>query len=170
MASLAEILEQKRADASIENNSKNLTNNSIELPAEIEELVTGDEYWRKAKINRYKMLIREGHLNDLLELAKMAREQATKAHPSHWFAKWASKKEWGRTLETLAKLRQAARVVAEVAERIAAPVKHIKAVYAAYWRFNGAIMQQAVTAQETGRDSFKYFCWLTRKEHGTVKA
>ena len=45
-------------DASIENTVGNTTNNtSIELPQEIKELITGNEYWVNAKTNRYKKLI-----------------------------------------------------------------------------------------------------------------
>src|SRR6266849_2045911 len=77
-------------DASIENTvSSNTTNNtSIELPQEIKALITGNDYWVNAKSNRYKKLIREGHLDKLLELAKMAR---VKNNPANWFAKACSK-------------------------------------------------------------------------------
>ncbi len=163
---LCDVLENRyKRFASIEDNCKSSpANSSIELPAEIQELVTGSDYWRRAKENRYRKLIREGHLADLLELARLAPEKATKEHPSHWFAAWASKKNWDKTLATLANWRKAAQVVAEVAERIVAPAKHIKAVYAAYWRCGGNILPQAIKAQETARDgAFKYFCWLTRE-------
>src|SRR6266516_4516158 len=79
--------------------SNNIT--SIELPAEIESLIVGSDYWRTAKRNRYKMLARQGHLSGLLKLAKIAR---TKNIPAHWFATVCSKVEWQRTLEYLAKL------------------------------------------------------------------
>src|SRR6266487_5756236 len=45
--------------------SNNIT--SIELPAEIESLIVGSDYWRTAKRNRYKMLARQGHLQSLAE-------------------------------------------------------------------------------------------------------
>src|SRR2546430_6007531 len=89
---------QKQANdaSSIENTVGNTTNNtSIELPNEIKELITGTEYWVKAKSNRYKMLIRDGHLKKLLELAKMAH---SKHNPANWFAKACSKAAWERTL------------------------------------------------------------------------
>src|SRR5260370_31168406 len=71
-------------DASIENTvSSNTTNNtSIELPEEIKTLITGNDFWVNAKSNRYKKLIREGHLDKLLALANMAR---VKANPANWF-------------------------------------------------------------------------------------
>ena len=74
---------------------------SIELPAAITNLITGNEYWVTAKSNRYKKLIREGHLDNLLELAKLA---LTKDNPAHWFAKVCSVKAWERTLDFLKKL------------------------------------------------------------------
>lgn len=155
MSSIAEVLESKqfKHPASIENNSTN-TDNSIELPEEIDQLIDNKMYRRK-----FNCMIRNGHLNDLMELTKIAQ---SKSSPSRWFAVVTAKKNWERTLDFLAKIRQAARVVAEVAERVAAPVKHLKALYAAYWRLNGAILQPAITAQEIGRDKFKLFCWLTR--------
>ena len=51
---------------------------SIELPAAITNLITGSEFWVTAKSNRYRKLIREGHLDNLLELAKLA--QIGRAH------------------------------------------------------------------------------------------
>ncbi len=80
--------------------------NSIELPAAIKQLNTGSDYWVTAKANRYKKLIREGHLNDLLELARLAPVMATKADPSHWFATAASVKQWERSMDFLGKLRR----------------------------------------------------------------
>src|SRR5258708_34563738 len=59
-------------DDSIENTvSKAITNNtSIELPQEIKALITGNDFWVNAKSNRYKKLIREGHLDKLLVLQR----------------------------------------------------------------------------------------------------
>src|SRR5437588_9978433 len=74
---------------------------SIELPAAITNLITGSDYWVNAKRNRYKKLVREGHLDNLLELAKLA---LTKDNPAHWFAKVCSVKAWERTLDFLKKL------------------------------------------------------------------
>ncbi len=91
-------------DASIENTvSKDITNKtSIELPQEIKELITGNNFWVDAKSNRYKKLIREGHLDKLLRLAKMAYG---KEKPANWFATACSVKAWERTLAYLAKLK-----------------------------------------------------------------
>src|SRR5690348_10448615 len=78
-----------------------------EIPAPIDDLIDN-----KMFRNRYKRLIREGHLPDLLELAALALE---KDKPSHWFAKACSVKMWERTLDFLAKLR----AVQSTAERVA---------------------------------------------------
>jgi hypothetical protein len=158
---ISEVLEQKKLNpaASIEGNSSS-TNNSIELPEEIDQLIDNKMYRRK-----FNCMIRNGHLSALLELAEIAKSKAT---PSRWFAVVTAKKNWDRTLEFLSKLRQAARIVSEVVERVAAPIEHVKAVYAAYWRSGGAIMQHAITAQEIGRDKFKFFCWLTRQKKETA--
>src|SRR6266516_125076 len=60
-------------DASIENAVGNATNStSIELQQEIKALITGSDFWILAKTNRYKKLIREGHLDKLLHLATHA--------------------------------------------------------------------------------------------------
>jgi biotin synthase-related radical SAM superfamily protein len=143
--------------ASIEDNSKNVTTDtSIELPAEISQLITGNDYWRRAKTNRYKKLIQEGHLNDLLDLAEQAM---TKDTPANWFARAASKAQWQRTLDYLAKLKDIAQKALEVAQRIVARPDQMKVVYGACWRSKDVI-RHAITAQETGRDTFKYFCWL----------
>src|SRR3989442_11471610 len=104
-------------DASIENTvGKAITNNTtIELPQEIKELITGNDFWVNAKSNRYKKLIREGHLDKLLELAKMAR---VKNNPANWFAKACSKLAWERTLAYFAKLNEVARKAEHVARRL----------------------------------------------------
>src|SRR6266567_8544760 len=88
---------------------------SIELPAAITNLITGSEFWVTAKSNRYKKLIREGHLDNLLELAKLA---LTKDNPAHWFAKVCSVKAWERTLDFLKKLDTVRRKADQVAKRI----------------------------------------------------
>src|SRR5205085_8313640 len=88
---------------------------SIELPAAITNLITGSDYWVTAKTNRYKKLIREGHLDNLLELAKLA---LTKDNPAHWFAKVCSVKAWERTLDFLKKLDNVRMKADQVAKRI----------------------------------------------------
>lgn len=147
-------------------NKVNTSNNSIELPEEIDNLIDNKMYR-----NKFRKLIREGHLKDLLELAKLAQ---MKDKPSYWFARATKTKPapgqedkptmWERTLKYLAKLRKVTRTVTEIAERIQAPAEYLKVVYAAYWRHGGNILRYAITAQETARTNpYRYFCWLTRK-------
>src|SRR5437762_1849303 len=99
---------QLNNDASIENSVQSNTthNTSIELPQEIKVLITGSDFWVEAKTNRYKKLIREGHLDKLLHLAKMAR---SKNNPDWWFAKACSKARLEKyTLPYFAKLQEVA--------------------------------------------------------------
>src|SRR5574338_696384 len=68
-----------RAVVSIDNTGSTVTtNNSIDIPQEIDDLIDN-----KAYRNKFKSLIKKGHLHDLLELAAQAR---TKDKPKHWFA------------------------------------------------------------------------------------
>jgi len=140
------------------NESKANSSTSIELPAIITDLITGSDYWKNAKQNRYKKLIRDGFYGELMQLAEIAQ---TKKVPANWFAKVASKANWERTLEFIAKLRKVAQAAAEVAKRLAVPSDKMKAVYKACWRLGDGVIRHAITAQETGRDRYKYFCWLT---------
>lgn len=154
MGDLSEILKIKKQQlASIENTSSTTTNTSIELPAVIDDLIDNKMYR-----NKFKKLIREGYLRDLLELAKMA---ATKNTPSRWFAKVTSKAQWERTLKMLETVRSVLAAAAEVAERIKAVPDQMKAIYKACWRLKAEAVRHAITAQETGRNKFTYFCWLT---------
>lgn len=135
-------------------------NGSIELPEIIKNLITGSDYWKNAKQNRYKKLIREGNLAELLELAEIAQ---TKKAPANWFAKVASKAQWERTLDFLARLRKVAQDAAEVAKRLSVPPCDMKAVYAACWRLGSGVIRHAVTASELGRDPYRYFNWLVSR-------
>ena len=152
-------------DASIENNvNKAITNNtSIELPQEIKELITGNDFWVNAKTNRYKKLIREGHLDKLLELAKMAR---VKNNPANWFAKACSKLAWERTLAYFAKLKEVARKAEHVARRLSTKVN--KFIYKQIWK-GVNVERWAVAAEEIGHDKpgqsrEKLFAWLCVNE------
>jgi hypothetical protein len=152
-------------DGSIENIAlSNTTNNtSIELPEEIKALITGTDFWVNAKTNRYKKLIREGHLDKLLALANMAR---SKNNPANWFAKACSKAAWDRTLAYFAKLKEVARKAETVARRIGTNVN--KFIYKMIW--NGANVERwAVTAAEVshekpGQSREKHFAWLCLNE------
>jgi len=159
-------LKQKQVndDASIENTVGNTTNNtSIELPQEIKELITGNDYWVNAKSNRYKKLIREGHSDKLLELARMAH---SKNSPANWFAKACSKAAWERTLAYFAKLAEVAHKAERVARRIGTKVN--KFIYKQIW--NGVNVERwAVAAEEIshnkpGQSREKHFAWLCLNE------
>ena len=147
-------------------------NNSIELPAAIKNLTTGNDYWVTAKTNRYKKLIREGHVNDLLELAKLAPVMATKADPSHWFAASASVKQWERSQDFLQKLRRLYIVAAQVLARLGAQASVAdrlqKLVYKQIW-LKRSVERHATAAQELphnkpNQSRAKLFAYLCRLE------
>jgi len=149
---------------SIENTEGKTPNNtSIELPTEIKELITGSDYWVRAKSNRYHMLIREGHLDKLLELAKLARG---KDNPANWFAKACSKAAWDRTLAYFAKLTEVTRKADRIARRLGTKVN--KFIYQQIWK--GANVERwAAVAEETchakpGQGMLQHFAWLCAHE------
>ena len=157
--------------SSIETNVGNTTNNtSIEtqavnnqLPSEITGLITGNEYWVNAKSNRYRKLIREGHLEKLLQLAKMAH---SKDNPANWFAKACSKAAWERTLAYFAKLTEVAHTAERVARRVGARVN--KFIYKQIWK-GVNVERWAVQAEEMRHDKpnqskEKHFAWLCVNE------
>ena len=158
-ARYANFKQNNHDDASIENKAGNTNNTSIELPVEIKELITGNEYWVTAKSNRYKKLIREGHLEKLLELARMAH---SKHNPANWFAKVCSKAAWERTLAYFAKLAAVAQKAEQVVRRLG--IKVNKFIYKQIW--NGVNVERwAVAAEEIrhdkpGQSRAKYFAWL----------
>lgn len=156
--------------------------NSIELPAAIKQLNTGSDYWLNAKANRYKKLIREGHLNDLLELARLAPVMATKADPSHWFATAASVKQWERSMDFLGKLRRLYIVAAQVLARLGANLSDVadrmqKFVYKQVW-LKRSVERHAATAQELPHHKpnqsrarlFAYLCALEGQGLATQQA
>ncbi len=160
-------LKQKRCsgDASIENTaSKAITNNtSIELPQEIKALITGNDFWVNAKSNRYKKLIREGHLDKLLALANMAR---VKNNPANWFAKACSKATWERTLAYFAKLKEVARKAEHVACRLGTNVN--KFIYKQIWKGvnveRWAVAAEEIRHDKPGQSREKHFAWLCVNE------
>jgi hypothetical protein len=160
--------------SSIENTVGNTTDNtSIELPPEnsvnqalpqaITELITGNDYWVLAKSNRYKKLIREGHLEKLLELAKMAH---SKDNPANWFAKACSKAAWGRTLDYFAKLQTVAQKAEHVARRIGTKVN--KFIYKQIWKGinveRWAVQAEEMQHKKPGQSREKHFAWLCMHE------
>jgi hypothetical protein len=156
---------QSNDDTSIESTVGKLTNNtSIELPAEIKALNTGSDYWVLAKTNRYKKLIREGHLGKLLHLA---REAQTKDHPDFWFARACSKVRWEKyTLPYFAKLQEVARKAEQVARRLGTKVN--KFIYKQIWKgvnvVRWAVAAEEVRHDQPGQSREKYFAWLCAHE------
>lgn len=142
--------------------SESKTNTSIEVPAAITSLITGSDFWITAKTNRYKKLIREGHLADLLELATIA---LTKKNPANWFAKVASVKAWERTLDFLKKHYAVLKKAAQVMERIGTDMaeRMRKFVLKQIWT-GKSVQRHAVAAQEIGKDRHKLFAFLCKQE------
>lgn len=154
----------KKRFASIESNVGKTSNTSIELPEEISSLIVGEAF-REARINRYKMLIRQGYLQHLLEIARYCRRVATK-NPAFLFARMAGKARWEQTVDFAAKLVEAARIVAEAAKRLG--VEAGNAIYKAYWSFKATILPKAILASEIVEEKrgnklrlFNYLCWKT---------
>jgi hypothetical protein len=156
-------------DTSIESTVGNATNNSsIELPAQIRALITGSEFWVQAKTNRYKKLIREGHLDKLLSLARAAQ---SKENPANWFAAACSKARWERyTMPYFAKLQEVARKAEHVARRLGTQIN--KFIYKQIWRGvnveRWAIAAQEVPHDQSGQSREKYFAWLCINERRLV--
>lgn len=136
---------------------------SIELPAAIKSLITGNEFWVTAKSNRYKKLVREGFLDDLMELASLALK---KDNPANWFAKVCSVKAWQRTLDFLRKLYTVRKKAAQVTKRIGEQMTSF--VYKQIWAGKN-VEYHAVTAQEVRHDKpkqsiAKLFAFLCKQE------
>lgn len=140
--------------------SNNIT--SIEVPAAIQQLNIGSDYWVALKTKRYQKLIRDGHLADLLELAALA---LTKTKPAHWFAKVCSVKAWERTLDFLNKRHAVLRKAEQIAERLGHNLaeRMQKFVYKQVWAGKSA-ERYAVAAQEIGEHRHKLFAWLCKQE------
>lgn len=142
--------------------SQENNNTSIELPAAITSLVTGPDFWVVAKSNRYRKLVREGYMSDLLELAAIAR---TKRRPANWFAKVCSVRAWKRTLGFLKRLynvrEQAERVMRRIGGGMA---RHMETfIYKQIWA-GRSVERFAAIAQEVGRASYKLFIYLCIQE------
>jgi hypothetical protein len=145
-----------------QNQSQENDNTSIELPMAITNLITGTDFWVLAKTNRYRKLVREGHLSDLLALAAIA---LTKQHPANWFAKVCSVKAWERTLDFLKKLYNVRRKAERVAERIGKDIAEgmRRFIYKQIWA-GRSVERHAVAAQEIGKHRYKLFAFLCTQE------
>lgn len=130
---------------------------SIELPSAVVQLITGSDYWVRAKTNRYIKLLRTGEvtLKDMLMLADRAK---TKRNPAGWFANVMSVARWTRTLDFLKKSTvDIAKKAQAIAERLG--VKVSKFIYKQVWH-NPRVEWCAVQAEEIGKDRMKLFAWL----------
>ena len=134
-----------------------------EIPKAIDVLIDN-----KMFRNKFKALIRRGHLQDLLDLAEVA---STKDTPSHWFARATrttpvpgregKPTHWERSLKFLAKLRQVRRIAEQIGNRIKVPADSVNAVFKAAWRHQQGALRFAVTAAEVGKiHQFGLFCKL----------
>ena len=154
-------------NTSIETSAVKLTEQGIvtaqDLPTEIKQLITGNDYWVLAKSNRYKKLIREGHLEKLLELAKMAQN---KDNPANWFAKACSKAAWERTLAYFTKLTEVAHTAEQVARRVGTKVN--KFIYKQIWKGvnveRWAVQAEEMKHDKRGQSREKHFAWLCVNE------
>ena len=157
---------QPHDNVSIETNVGNThTNNtSIELPSEIKALITGSDFWVQAKTNRYKKLIREGHLDKLLHLA---REALSKDNPANWFAAACAKARWEQyTLPYFAKLKAVAQKAECVAHRLGTQVNRF--IYKMIWKGinveRWAIQAEEVRHDKPGQSRVRHFIWLCLNE------
>ncbi|MGC5342228.1 hypothetical protein ACPXCE_09225 [Streptomyces sp. DT24] len=132
-----------------------------EIPQVVDNLIDNKMYR-----NKFKSLIRRGHLQDLIDLAEVAKDKDT---PSRWFAKSTrttpvpgsegKPTHWERSLKFLAKLRKVRRVVQQIGGRLKVPANSVNAVFKAAWKHQDAAVRLSVEAAERGKtDSFKYFC------------
>lgn len=154
--------QQTAAEASIE--IQLATNNtSIELPEEIKGLITGSDYWVKAKTNRYLMLIRQGYKELLLTLA---HEAQTKHSPANWFATACSKANWQRTLDYAKKQAEVVKQAAETAKKLGTSVT--KFIYKQLWRGVNTIRWAALAAEtahdKPNQDTTRHFMWLCGRD------
>ncbi len=156
-------LSQHTAEASIEINKLATNNTSIELPEEIKALNTGTPWLVRAKANRYKMLIRQGYRELLLQLAREAQE---KHSPAHWFASVCSKASWQRTLDYAKKQAEVVKQAAETAKKLGTSVSTF--IYKQVWKGVNTIRYAALAAEtphaKPGQGTLQHFAWLCLNE------
>ena len=174
----ADLARKRAAQGSIEKAVRvNTTDSSIEIPQAIDDLIDNKMYR-----NKFKSLIKKGHLADLLLLAELAHRMATKSTPARWFAAWTKTKpdagredqptNWERTLKFLAELRRAMQLAADVTERVKMPASKALAVFKAVWRLKGLAVRNAALAAdyvaENGGKAWKVWLWLCWKSRTTA--
>lgn len=116
---------------------------------------------------RYAQLLNEGGELVLRELIKRLPSVKWRGQPKpyHYMNAACSKANWA---DTVRQMRQSLRIdelAKDVFKRLEATQKQARAIYAACWRLGTSVVRHAVTAQEIGRDRFKFFCWLTSSKN-----
>lgn len=156
-------IEQMKQKASEANTSsiEQRTVSQAEIPDIIDQLIDN-----KMFRNRYKRLIREGHLAKLLYLADYAVTSGQVKKPSHWFAQSCSVKRWEGTIRWVVKMIDMAKKAALVADRLKS-----KTTRFIFKQINRGVNVEhmAALAAEAGRDSYRLFCWLCTK-NGSAKS
>lgn len=109
---------------------------------------------------RFANLLNQGYRAQLQNLVEHIPRVAH-TNPVHMMAVACSKARWADTLEQIKERLSVERLASEVQQRLQTKKEQAKAIYAAVWRLKGHVMRYAATAQEVGRDRFKFFCWLT---------
>lgn len=138
--------------SSIEQKSVKTVSNQGEIPDQIDALIDNKMYR-----NRYKRLIREGNLEALLFLSHYATMSGKVAAPNKWFAKSCSLKRWEGTLRWITRMMKVARQAMIVANRLGSEVT--KYIYKQIHRGIN-VEHLAALAKESGKDPYKFFCWL----------
>lgn len=137
-----------------------------DIPDSVDQLIDNKMYR-----NKYKKLIREGHLQDLVELAQVARERSTETSPSRYFARATrttpikgeegALTRWERALKFLANLRNVRNQAQAVASRLGIQVTGF--ILKQVW--SGKLVDRwAAVAQESGRNKERYFAWLCNNQ------
>lgn len=128
-----------------------------DLPPQIDDLIDNKNFR-----NKYRKMIRDGHLKQLLRLSEIAHD---KDNPSHWFAKMCKKSLWENTIEWLKKLDRVARQARQIADRLGVGNEQMHVIYKACWMRSDALLQ-AIKAEEIGKVPFKLFNWLIWRGSG----
>ncbi len=151
-ARFGDLASSKHQTTSSIESTASISNTSIEIPAEVDQLIDNKAYRPK-----FRKLVRE-YPKEIMALVELAQ---TKANPSHWFAVVTAKKNWERTLKFLAELFRVRETAARVAEKLGAAVTTF--IYQQVWR-GVNVERWADTAREVGTHKAKYFTWLCRRE------
>lgn len=109
---------------------------------------------------RFANLLNQGYYNQLRHLAEHIRRVAHTS-PVRMMAVACSKARWEDSLAQVRERMKVERLATEVRQRLNASDDQMPALYAVVWRLKGYALRFAATAQEIGRDKFRFFCWLT---------